>query len=33
MRFLFLSSLRVSLLALITASGFLLPCNKVRHRS
>ena len=29
MRFLFLSSLRVSLLALITASGFLLPCNKV----
>lgn len=29
MRFLFLSSLRVSLLALITASGFLLPYNKV----
>ena len=29
MRFLFLSSLRVSLLALITASGFLIPCNKV----
>lgn len=29
MRFLFLSSLRVSLLALVTASGFLLPCNKV----
>lgn len=29
MRFLFLSSLRVSLLALITASGFLVPCNKV----
>ena len=29
MRFLFLSSLRVSLLALITASGFLMPCNKV----
>lgn len=29
MRFLSLSSLRVSLLALITASGFLLPCNKV----
>lgn len=29
MRFLFLSSLRVSLLALITVSGFLLPCNKV----
>lgn len=29
MRFLSLSSLRVSLLALVTASGFLLPCNKV----
>ena len=29
MRFPFLSSLRVSLLALITASGFLMPCNKV----
>lgn len=29
MRFLFLSSLRVSLLALITASDFLMPCNKV----
>lgn len=29
MGFLSLSSLRVSLLALITASGFLLPCNKV----
>lgn len=29
MRFLFLSSLRVSLLAIITASGFLMPCNKV----
>ena len=29
MRFLFLLSLRVSLLALITASGFLMPCNKV----
>lgn len=29
MRFLFLSSLRVSLLALITASCFLMPCNKV----
>ena len=29
MRFLFLSSLRVSLLALSTASGFLMPCNKV----
>lgn len=29
MRFLFLSSLRISLLALVTASGFLLPCNKV----
>lgn len=29
MRFLFLSSLRVSLLALITASSFLMPCNKV----
>lgn len=29
MRFLFLSSLRVSLLALITASGFLMPCNKI----
>lgn len=29
MRFLFLASLRVSLLALITASGFLMPCNKV----
>lgn len=29
MRFLFLSSLRVSLLALITASGILMPCNKV----
>lgn len=29
MRFLFLSSLRVSLLALVTASGFLMPCNKV----
>lgn len=29
MRFIFLSSLRVSLLALITASGFLMPCNKV----
>ena len=29
MRFLFLSLLRVSLLALITASGFLMPCNKV----
>ena len=29
MRFLFLTSLRVSLLALITASGFLMPCNKV----
>lgn len=29
MRFLFLSSLRISLLALITASGFLMPCNKV----
>ena len=29
MRYLFLSSLRVSLLALITASGFLMPCNKV----
>lgn len=29
MRFLFLSSLRVSLLALITANGFLMPCNKV----
>lgn len=29
MRFLFLSSLRVSLLALITASGFLMPYNKV----
>lgn len=29
MRFLSLSSLRVSLLALITASGFWLPCNKV----
>ena len=29
MRFLFISSLRVSLLALITASGFLMPCNKV----
>lgn len=29
MRFLFLSSLRVSLLVLITASGFLMPCNKV----
>ena len=29
MRFLFLSSLRVSLLALITACGFLMPCNKV----
>lgn len=29
MRFRFLSSLRVSLLALITASGFLMPCNKV----
>lgn len=29
MRFLSLSSLRFSLLALITASGFLLPCNKV----
>lgn len=29
MRFFFLSSLRVSLLALITASGFLMPCNKV----
>lgn len=29
MRFLFLSSLRVSLLAFITASGFLMPCNKV----
>ena len=29
MRFLFLSSLRVSLLALITASGFLMPGNKV----
>lgn len=29
MGFLFLSSLRVSLLALITASGFLMPCNKV----
>lgn len=29
MRFLFLSSLRVSLLALIMASGFLMPCNKV----
>lgn len=29
MRFLFLSSLRVSLLALITASGFMMPCNKV----
>ena len=29
MRFLFSSSLRVSLLALITASGFLMPCNKV----
>ena len=29
MRFLFSSSLRVSLLALITASGFWLPCNKV----
>ena len=29
MRFLFLSSLRVSLLALITASGFVMPCNKV----
>lgn len=29
MRFLFLSSLRVSLLALITASGLLMPCNKV----
>ena len=29
MRFLSLSSLRVSLLALITASGVLLPCNKV----
>lgn len=29
MKFRFLSSLRVSLLAIITASGFLLPCNKV----
>lgn len=29
MKFRFLSSLRVSLLALITASGFLMPCNKV----
>lgn len=29
MRFLFSSSLRVSLLAIITASGFLMPCNKV----
>lgn len=29
MRFLSLSSLRVSLLALVTASGVLLPCNKV----
>lgn len=29
MRFRFLSSLRVSLLAFITASGFLMPCNKV----
>lgn len=29
MRFLSLSSLRFSLLALITANGFLLPCNKV----
>ena len=29
MRFLFLSSLRVSLIAIITASGFLMPCNKV----
>lgn len=29
MRFRFLSSLRVSLLAIITASGFLMPCNKV----
>lgn len=29
MRFLSLSSLRFSLLALVTASGFLLPCNKV----
>lgn len=29
MRFIFSSSLRVSLLALITASGFLMPCNKV----
>lgn len=29
MRFLSLSSLRVSLLSLITASGVLLPCNKV----
>lgn len=29
MRFLFSSSLRVSLLAFITASGFLMPCNKV----
>lgn len=29
MRFLFLSSLRVSLLAIITASGFLMPSNKV----
>ncbi len=29
MRFLFSSSLRVSLLALIMASGFLMPCNKV----
>ena len=32
MRFLFLSSLRVSLLALITASGFLMPCNKVAEQ-
>ena len=29
MRFRFLSSMRVSLLAIITASGFLMPCNKV----
>ena len=29
MRVLFVSALRVSLLALITASGFLMPCNKV----
>lgn len=29
MKFRFLSSLRVSLLAIITASGFLMPCNKV----